>query len=171
MENVIITVDTEKLINFFKKDNGYGLRDKPLKADCFCLIESPKTTSFPYILNLKKNTKYKFTIKCDSKSDSSYIIDPNSATLIFSMIQTDIPTLSDWEKIFKLNPDYSIITDGRLLYPRKNLIICSFEFETVEKISLHHNLQYHFAFKIVNVNTKKVLLTVVDPLIANTSDD
>ena len=172
LATIIITVDTDKMVNFFNKDISYGQRNRPYKADCFCQIthENVTNSGIPYVFMLKEDTIYKFQLLNTTGSINQIV--PDTATFNLSMIKTNIPNEDDWRKIIDLDynqPNTGI--NGSLIYNIEDGKSGNYFFsiKTQPHFKSNYNLQYHITFQIMVKG--QIMLSEIDPLIANYSDD
>jgi hypothetical protein len=173
MSIITITIDTDKMVQFFKKDITYGQRNNPYKADNFCNVTAQGLTKSDIrnVFVLQADTVYQFQLL--NVTGSNTRICSQLASLALSIIQTNIPNEDDWSKIFDLSYNKPRVDpEGRLIFSvNNNQTNYFFEMKTQHKnlFQTNNNLQYHIAFQI-NVEGE-IKLAVIDPLIANTSDE
>lgn len=174
--HVLINIDTDRLIKFYKNDPGWGSTSRPFTANNFCEIH-PKgliPTGIRNVFRLAPETTYIFIIK--GKDDHEIV--PDNASYVLSMIKSGVPNKGDWEKVFILNDSgQSHDCSPNHVNPSGELVVLlqnhHFILQTVDQgdFSASCNLQYTITFQIKNGDDGDAYLGIIDPLIANTSDE
>jgi hypothetical protein len=169
-----ITVDCESMVDFFQNDTSYGTRNKPCRADSFCEVAAVGATStgIRNVFKLASDTEYQFQL---TNANSNTDIDCKTATLTLAIIQANISTENEWAKIidlsYSLPPEFNV--NGSLIYKpvqdKDGNYIFIIKTQPDGTFEQNYNLQYTITFQVLS--NEKSVLAVIDPLIANTSDD
>ncbi len=158
-----ISLDPQLLSKFYEKDSSLGTLENPFKADNFCVVKATgiKATGIHNVFAIEPNTSYNFNLISTNESVETI----KSVKMSISMIQEGLPDSEEWSKIFNL--DNTEISDGEMSIGNKDA--ADFTLETVDNIECNNNLQYNinFTFEL----DSKTKYGVIDPLIANTSED
>jgi len=170
MKNLIsIIIDTQSLIDFFKKAPSWGTSDKPYKADSFCTVDAPNLLwRGGRILTLEPSSSYEIELLSKPiKTDVKHLKE-DCAEVIFTAITDDVVTIEDWKNIFILdNKDCYTYDKFRNELTIKQELGKALMVQTAPDYSPKFNLQYAIYFEIKETGK----IGVIDPYIGNTSSE
>ncbi len=161
--NISISIQTTDLIKFYKNAPSWGTESRPFIANNFCNIkaEGAISTGINNVFKLAPATIYAFSLY--TTGNDNFNITALKITL--SLIKDKEAEPSDWNEIFKFDVP---APTGDWTFDKLGNI---FELQTVgtDSFEENYNLQYSIAFQMTNGSD--TYYGIIDPLIANTSDE